>query len=54
VAGIPQGLAELVAAQLFNRNERQPEGPVFGGVTTGMGWRFLRLEGMRASVDIVE
>ena len=29
-------------------------GVVFGAVTTGVLWRFLRLEGVRAEVDGVE
>jgi hypothetical protein len=54
VAGIPQCLAEMVAAQKFNRQQRLPEAPVYGIVTTGILWRFLRLEGTAASVDVVE
>jgi hypothetical protein len=54
VAGIPQGLAEMVAAQKFNAQQKLPEGPVYGVVTTGTLWRFLRLEGTTASVDVVE
>jgi hypothetical protein len=51
VAGIPQCLAEMVAAQKFNN---QPEEMVYGIVTTGVLWRFLRLRGTKAAVDNVE
>jgi hypothetical protein len=54
IAGIPQCLAEMVAALKFNENNDIPPGPVFGAVTTGMQWRFLRLEGKAANVDVME
>src|SRR5436309_1842048 len=34
VAGIPQCLAEMVAAQKFNAQQDLPESPVYGAVTT--------------------
>jgi hypothetical protein len=54
VAGIPQCLAEMVGAQKFNRQQKLPEAAVYGVVTTGVLWRFLQLEGTKASVDGVE
>jgi hypothetical protein len=54
VGDIPQCLAEMVAAQKFNGQQRQPEAPVYGTVTTGVLWRFLKMTGMSASVDVVE
>jgi len=54
VGGIPQCLAEMVAAQRFNQQAGEPEAAVFGAVTTGMLWRFLKLERTSASVDAVE
>jgi hypothetical protein len=54
VGGVPQCLAEMVAAQRFNRAAGLPDGPVFGAVTTGLRWRFLRLDGTAAAVDVVE
>lgn len=54
VAGIPQCLAEMVAAQRFNVLQKTPEPVVFGVVTTGVLWRFLKLSGTTASVDSVE
>lgn len=50
-AGVPQCLAEMVAAQLFNEAAGTPTPIVHGAVTTGMVWRFLRLEGTAALVD---
>ena len=54
LAGIPQCLAEMVAARQFNRSAQTPERAVFGAVTTGMIWRFLKLDGATAFVDTVE
>ena len=31
-----------------------PDGPIYGVVTTGILWRFLRLDGTDAAVDSVE
>lgn len=54
VAGIPQCLAEMVAAQKFNAGEGERAGTIYGAVTTGVLWRFLRLDGNLARVDAVE
>jgi hypothetical protein len=54
VAGVPQCLAEMVAAQRFNVLQKTPEPVVYGVVTTGVLWRFLKLSGITASVDSVE
>ncbi len=54
VADLPQCLAEMVAAARFNERAGAPAGPIFGVVTTGVLWRFLRLEGISAWVGVVE
>ena len=54
VGGVPQCLAEMVAAQRFNAATGAVPRPIFGTVTTGLLWRFLRLDGSRARVDGVE
>jgi hypothetical protein len=54
VGGIPQCLAEMVAARRFNSQQKSPDTAVHGIVTTGIQWRFLKLEGTRAYVDVVE
>lgn len=54
VAGIPQCLAEMVAARKFNQNQAMPDTAIYGIVTTGMLWRCLKLEGTKGSVDVVE
>jgi hypothetical protein len=54
VAGIPQCLAEMVAAQVFNARNQVAPGTIYGAVTTGVQWRFLGLDGTMAAVDAVE
>ena len=55
---IPEGLgqcaAEMVAVQRFNQKANQPRDPVYGSVTTGSLWRFLRLSGKRLDIDLDE
>jgi len=47
-----QCMAEMVAVQQFNQNTgRQPK-PVYGCVTSGILWRFLKLEGKQMTVDL--
>ncbi len=52
--GIAQCLAEMVAAQWFNREQENTIPTVFGVVTTGSLWKFMRLEETRAIVDETE
>ena len=54
VAGIPQCLAEMIAACKFNMRRESPETTMYGIVSTGIQWRFLKLEGQSAFVDTVE
>ncbi len=49
--GVPQCLAEMYAARLFNERRCHPRPVVHGVVTTGNVWRFLRLRGDVAEVD---
>ena len=54
IAGIPQAIAEMLGARRFNDQAGTPIDPLYGVVTTGLLWRFLKLEGDRALVDTVE
>lgn len=51
VAGLGQCAAELVALRLFNEREGTPQPAVFGCVTSGSIWRFLKLEGSTLFID---
>ncbi len=53
-AGIPQCIAEMYAAALFNERDGEPRETIYGAVTSGTNWRFLRLRGLHAEVDFQE
>ncbi len=42
--GLGQCVAQMVGARLFNEHAGSRKGPIFGVVTTGEVWQFLRLE----------
>jgi hypothetical protein len=50
-AGLGQCAAQMVAARIFNEQEEHPFRVVFGCVTTGENWQFLRLEGAVLAID---
>jgi len=49
--GVPQCIAEMVAAQSFNL-KRGLDRQVHGAITTGDVWRFMRLQGSRVEIDL--
>ena len=51
-SGLGQCIATMIAARLFNQREGQPIDILYGAVTTGTDWKFLKLEGKTASIDI--
>jgi hypothetical protein len=50
--GINQCIAEMVAAQLFNQERHNAIETVYGVVTTGSAWKFLRLVGTAAILNL--
>ncbi|MBC7804749.1 MAG: hypothetical protein H7145_01235 [Akkermansiaceae bacterium] len=53
-SGIPQCIAEMVAAQRFNDRKKKPIETVYGSVTDGTRWRFLSLVDKTVSLDLRE
>jgi len=53
-AGIPQCIAELIAASRFNQQHGNAIPCLYGSVTTGNLWKFLRLEGNQVTLDLQE
>ncbi|MUG97670.1 hypothetical protein F7734_37310 [Scytonema sp. UIC 10036] len=49
-----QCLAEMVAAQRFNKKKQQPILTIYGTVSSGTVWRFLKLEGQRVFIDLTD
>ncbi len=43
-SGLRQCIAQMVAAQRFNEAYHHPLPTIYGSVTTGTAWRFLKLE----------
>jgi hypothetical protein len=52
--GIGQCLAEMVAARIFNERHKQEIPTIYGVVTTGNVWKFLRLVDSIAYLDVKE
>jgi hypothetical protein len=52
--GFGQCVAEMVAAQLFNEREGNKIRTIYGVVTIGTIWRFLKLECQEVHIDLSE
>jgi hypothetical protein len=50
--GMGQCMAEMVAAQRFNQAAEQPVETVYGCVSSGILWRFLKLEQQQMTIDL--
>jgi hypothetical protein len=53
-AGWGQCAAEMVAAQKFNQAGGQEVATIYGSVTTGTQWQFLKLTGRDLTIDVTE
>jgi hypothetical protein len=51
-SGLGQCIAQMVAADRFNQSNGQSGARVFGCVTTGEAWQFLRLDGAEALLEL--
>ncbi|MFI5458204.1 MAG: hypothetical protein ACHRXM_22470 [Isosphaerales bacterium] len=49
--GLGQCIAQMVGARIFNEREGRNIGPIFGCVTTGEAWQFLRLDNAVVGID---
>ncbi len=49
--GLGQCMAEMIAAQRFNQREGNETKTIYGCVTTGSVWRFLKLEEKQIWID---
>ena len=50
--GIGQCVAEMVAAQKFNEAKQKPLPILYGSVSNGLQWQFLKLTGTEATIDL--
>jgi hypothetical protein len=53
-SGLGQCIAEMYASSLFNDKEGTHLPVIYGAVTTGSTWRFLRYENKKAYIDLPE
>ena len=50
--GLPQCMAEMIAARIFNERNNNNISAIYGVVTTGTNWKFLRLINQTIEVDL--
>ncbi len=53
-AGIGQCVASMLAARLFNEREENEIPIIYGAVTTGNIWKFIKLQGQVVDIDLSE
>lgn len=53
-AGLGQCVAEMLAARLFNEYQENEIQTIYGAVTTGTNWKFLKLQGQVIEIDLDE
>jgi hypothetical protein len=51
-SGLGQCIAEMVAARLYNEREGRTISSIYGAVTTGHAWKFLKLRDQTVYIDI--
>jgi len=52
--GLPQCMAEMIAARIFNERKNNHISEIYGVVTTGTNWKFLRFIDQFIEVDLNE
>lgn len=53
-SGIGQCIAQMLAAQLFNQAKNQPISTIYGSISSGTQWRFLKLEEQTVTIDLTD
>ena len=53
-SGIGQCIAEMVAAKKFNEMKGKPITTIYGCITSGTLWRFLKLESQTITLDLTD
>ena len=51
-SGLPQCIAQMIAAEIFNFKDGTVLSAIYGAVTTGDVWRFLKLSGDAIDRDL--
>jgi hypothetical protein len=50
-SGLGQCIAEMIASKIFNEREGSAVDRIYGAVTTGNTWKFLRYDNKTAYID---
>lgn len=53
-SGLGQCIAEMYAAQIFNQRQGDTLKTIYGSVTTGTNWKFLKLVNQIVQIDVHE
>ncbi|MBD2502342.1 hypothetical protein [Anabaena azotica] len=53
-AGLGQCISEMIAARIFNERSGKENSAIYGTVTTGSVWQFLKLDGQEVQIDLSE
>lgn len=53
-SGLGQCVAEMLAARIFNERTGNDISTIYGAVTTGSIWKFIKLEGSVIYIDLTE
>jgi hypothetical protein len=51
-SGLGQCIAEMVGAQRFNQANEKPISTIYGSVSNGIQWQFLKLEQQTVTIDL--
>ncbi len=52
IGGLGQCIAEMIAAKIFNETEGNNIAAIYGTVTTGLIWKFIKLTGNTIQIDL--
>ncbi|MEM6402703.1 MAG: hypothetical protein AAF757_21140 [Cyanobacteria bacterium P01_D01_bin.116] len=52
--GFGQCMAQMLAAQRFNAAKNRPVSVIYGSITSGTQWRFLKLEENTVTIDLMD
>lgn len=52
--GLGQCIAEMIASERFNIANNQPIASIYGIITSGTQWRFLKLEAQTVTIDLMD
>ena len=52
IGAVPQCIAEMFAAQVFNAKRGKPIDVIYGAISTGLNWTFLRLRDDEVLMDL--